>query len=123
MKIEKDTLARAITSVIVAVLALLKIFGIEIFENVTEETIYSFVLAIVVIVVWVIGFWKNNDFTKEAKIGSQIMKDLKENKGDEILQSLYFVAKGLMAMNDAKDEELDNQFTGNEETTAVKEEE
>lgn len=85
MNASKETITRSIASAVVAVLAVLKMFGIEI-ENVTETEVYTALLPFVTIVVWMYGFYKNNDFTKEAVEGTKRMKALKMHKkaGDKV---------------------------------------
>lgn len=46
----------------------------------SEQEIYTAVSAIVTLVAWVWGFWKNNNFTKEAKEGQRVIDDLKASK-------------------------------------------
>lgn len=83
----KETIAKAIASAVVAVLAVLKMFGIEL-GNITETEIYTAVLPFVTIGVWVYGFYKNNDFTKEAIEGTKYMRAMKMHRkaGDEIIE-------------------------------------
>ena len=76
----KDTLARAITTLVVAIFVVLKIFGIEI--GFDESYIYEVVLAVITVGTWFWGFWKNNSFTHEAKLGDEYMQILKERRDD-----------------------------------------
>lgn len=84
MKTNKETIARTITSAIVAVLAVLKMFGIDF--GITEEQIYTALLAVVTVLVWIWGFYKNNDFTKEGIAGTKYTRILKMHKkaGDTV---------------------------------------
>lgn len=85
MNASKETITRSIASALVAILATLKMFGIEL-GNFTEAEIYTALLPFVTIVVWAYGFYKNNDFTKEAVEGTKRMKALKMHKkaGDRV---------------------------------------
>lgn len=74
----KDVLARAITTLVVAVFVILKIFGVDI--KVDESYVYEVVLAAVTIATWFWGFWKNNSFTHEAKEADIYMNELKEGR-------------------------------------------
>lgn len=87
MNISKETIARTIASAVVAALAVLKMFGIEL-GNFTEAEIYTALLPFVTIGVWVYGFYKNNDFTKEAVEGTKYMRAMKMHRkaGDEIIE-------------------------------------
>ena len=84
MKTNKETIARTIASAIVAVLAVLKMLGID--YGITEEAIYNALLPIVTVLVWIWGFYKNNDFTKEGIAGTKYTRILKMHKkaGDTI---------------------------------------
>ena len=84
MKTNKETIARTIASAIVAVLAVLKMIGID--YGITEEQIYTALLPVVTILVWIWGFYKNNDFTKEGIAGTKYTRILKMHKkaGDRV---------------------------------------
>lgn len=84
MKTNKETIARTITSAIVAVLAVLKMLGID--YGITEEAIYNALLSVVTVIVWIWGFYKNNDFTKEGIAGTKFTRILKMHKkaGDTV---------------------------------------
>ena len=84
MKTNKETIARTIASAIVAVLAVLKMLGID--YGITEEQIYTALLPVVTILVWIGGFYKNNDFTKEGIAGTKYTRILKMHRkaGDTV---------------------------------------
>lgn len=84
MKTNKETIARTIASAIVAVLAVLKMVGID--YGITEEATYNALLPIVTVLVWIWGFYKNNDFTKEGIAGTKYTRILKMHKkaGDTV---------------------------------------
>ena len=84
MKTNKETIARTIASAIVAILAVLKMLGID--YGITEEQIYTALLPVVTILVWIWGFYKNNDFTKEGIAGTKYTRILKMHKkaGDTV---------------------------------------
>ena len=84
MKTNKETIARTIASAIVAVLAVLKMLGID--YGITEEQIYTALLPVVTILVWIWGFYKNNDFSKEGIAGTKYTRILKMHKkaGDTV---------------------------------------
>ena len=84
MKTNKETIARTIASAIVAVLAVLKMLGID--YGITEEAIYNALLPVVTVIVWIWGFYKNNDFTKEGIAGTKYTRILKMHKkaGDTV---------------------------------------
>lgn len=84
MKTNKETIARTIASAIVAVLAVLKMLGID--YGITEEQIYTALLPVVTVLVWIWGFYKNNDFTKEGIAGTKYTRILKMHKkaGDTV---------------------------------------
>lgn len=84
MKTNKETIARTIASAIVAVLAVLKMLGID--YGITEEALYNALLPVVTVLVWIWGFYKNNDFTKEGIAGTKYTRILKMHKkaGDTV---------------------------------------
>lgn len=84
MKTNKETIARTIASAIVAVLAVLKMLGID--YGITEEAIYNALLPVVTVLVWIWGFYKNNDFTKEGVAGTKYTHILKMHRkaGDTV---------------------------------------
>ena len=84
MKTNKETIARTIASAIVAVLAVLKMLGID--YGITEEAVYNALLPVVTVIVWIWGFYKNNDFTKEGIAGTKYTRILKMHRraGDTV---------------------------------------
>jgi SPP1 family holin len=68
------TIARTITAAIVAINACLVMFGITIFEDMTEESIYAGVSAAATVVMWAVSHYKNNDYTKEAAEATGLMR-------------------------------------------------
>lgn len=50
----------------------------------TEEQLYDFFSTVVLGVVAVWTFWKNNSFTKEAKEADEVLKTLKKEKESDI---------------------------------------
>lgn len=84
MKTNKETIARTIASAVVAVLAVLKMLGID--YGITEEAIYNALLPVVTVLVWIWGFYKNNDFSKEGIAGTKYTRILKMHKkaGDSV---------------------------------------
>lgn len=84
MKTNKETIARTIASAIVAVLAVLKMLGID--YGITEEAIYNALLPVVTVLVWIWGFYKNNDFSKEGIAGTKYTRILKMHRkaGDTV---------------------------------------
>lgn len=80
---DKGTIVRTITSAIVAINACLVMFGVTVFEDVTEDAIYTVVSAVVMVVAWVVSHYKNNDFTKEAAEGTGLTRLLKDTANGE----------------------------------------
>lgn len=72
------TIARTITSAIMAINACLIMFGVTVFEDVTEETIYTGVSAIAMVVAWGFSHYKNNDYSKAAAEGTGLTRLLKQ---------------------------------------------
>lgn len=74
----KETIVTAIVAVIVAVLDLLKIFGI--FVPIEDNTIYTIVSLIVTAVI----YWRNQDWTMEAHEATGYMRLMKAQKKGKI---------------------------------------
>ena len=68
----KETVITAIVTLIVAVLDLLKIFGV--YVPIDDNTIYTIVSLIVAGVI----YWRNQSWTKGGWIGTQIGRKIKE---------------------------------------------
>ena len=71
---KKETIITAIVAVIVAVLDLLKIFGIVV--PIEDNTIYTIVSLIVAAVI----YWRNQDWTREAHEATGYMRLMKQQK-------------------------------------------
>lgn len=74
----KETVITAIVAFIVAVLDLLKIFGIVV--PVEDNTIYTIVSLIVAAVI----YWRNQDWTREAHEATGFMRLMKAQKKGKI---------------------------------------
>ena len=70
----KETIITAIVTLIVAVLDLLKIFGI--FVPIEDDTIYTIVSLIVAAVI----YWRNQSWTHGGWVGTQLGRELKERE-------------------------------------------
>lgn len=81
----KETKIRTIVTAILAVNAVLVMFGFRLGEGLTEETVYLIVSAVATVTGWAVGFFKNNDFTAEAAEGTGLTRLLKaKRKGGEV---------------------------------------
>ena len=76
---EMELIARLVFSIIVAINAAAAAFGFNPLE-LDEQTTYTGVSFVVAILTWAWGFWKNNDFTPEAREGTALMRQLKAAK-------------------------------------------
>ena len=74
-----DLIARLVWTIIVAVNAAAAAFGFNPLD-VDQQTVYMAVSFFVALVTWAWGFWKNNDFTEEARKATAYMHDLKAAK-------------------------------------------
>lgn len=81
--------AQLITRLIVSILAIINLIcqqmGWTPFEA-DEEKLYSAVSLVITIIVWVRGFWKNNNFTEAAKLGQTVTDQIKLQQKIEKLQ-------------------------------------
>lgn len=77
MNITKGTLVRTIMTAIVLVNLVLKSCGKSLI-NIDEASIYSAIEMIISILVIILGFWKNNSFTKNAQKADKYLNKLKK---------------------------------------------
>lgn len=87
----RETKIQTVAALIAAVIALLRIFGITAFDNLTEDMIAAIATAIVMVGTWAYAsHWKNNDFTKEACEATGEMRAKKaEAKESSVGESFY----------------------------------
>lgn len=87
----RETKIQTVAALIAAVIALLRIFGITEFDNLTEDMISAIATAIVMVGTWAYAsHWKNNDFTKEACEATGEMRAKKaEAKENSVGESFY----------------------------------
>lgn len=77
-----------IVRIIVSIIAIINLcaaqFGFDPLD-IEEESVYTVVSLIVAIVTWIWGFWKNNNFTKNAKAAQKVKDDLdaKDKESEE----------------------------------------
>lgn len=83
----KDLLVRVIVSAVAFINAACAAFGVAPLD-VNEEQIYTAVSLIAALVAWIWGFWKNNDFTQAATVGTAVTAKVKagEMSFDEALE-------------------------------------
>lgn len=74
---DKNTLIRTITALVVAIIDLLSVLGINL--GITQDAVMSIVTVAVGIWIW----WKNNDITPEAKTATNLMKQMKATRTQE----------------------------------------
>lgn len=79
MNISAGTIARTICLVLAIINQVLLIFGKRAIEFVDED-IYQIVSTIFMIVTAVVAWWKNNSFTKAARLADAIMKEEKNDR-------------------------------------------
>lgn len=82
MKTSKSTIVRTLLAIIVLVNIVLERLGIDILP--TDEYTITLLLELgIEIAILVIGFWKNNSFTENAKKADEYLKKLKAFKESE----------------------------------------
>lgn len=79
MKITKSTIVRAILIVLVVVNFLLEKCGVDVIPT-DESVILMWVEFIIEMAVIVVGFWKNNSFSKKAIKADEFLKQLRESE-------------------------------------------
>ena len=87
----RETKIQTVAALIAAVIALLRIFGITEFDNLTEDMIAAIATAIVMVGTWAYAsHWKNNDFTEEAwEATGEIRAKKAEAKENSVGESFY----------------------------------
>lgn len=98
-------LARQITLVIVAIAGVISILGYDV-PVIAENTLTAVISAILYVCVLAWNHYKNNDYTIEGRIGTNITRQLKEDRGK--------YGSGNIENEDAIKHELDdpNDFGG-----------
>lgn len=79
---DTQLIVRIIVSIVTFINLLATSFGFDPL-NLDEGTIYTVVSAIAVLVSWIWGFWKNNNFTEAAKYSQTVLdgrKDAEKSK-------------------------------------------
>lgn len=80
--IKKSTVVRTILFVVVLINLILKAMGKEVIE-VDEGTVYSFIETLVSVAILVLGFWKNNSYTENAKKADKYLEALRDFNEEE----------------------------------------
>lgn len=87
----KETKVQTVAACIAAIIALLRIFGVTAFDNLTEDMIAAIATAIVMIGTWAYAsHYKNNDFTETACKYTGKMRLEKEQKKGKIDGENFF---------------------------------
>lgn len=79
MEIKKGTIVRTILLIIALVNLGLKHFGIDLID-VSESEVLNAVEYVLDIAIIIVGFWKNNSYTKNAIEADKFLKKLKESE-------------------------------------------
>ena len=79
MKISKSTIVRTILVFLVIINFVLERMGIDVIPA-DEYTVLMFVETGIEIAVIVVGFWKNNSFSKKAIKADEFLKQLRESE-------------------------------------------
>lgn len=79
MKITKSTIVRAILIVLVVINFLLEKCGVDVIPT-DESVILMWVEFIIEMAVVLVGFWKNNSFSKKAIKADEFLKQLRESE-------------------------------------------
>lgn len=77
--------SRVVFSLITFVNALCAVFNIPQFD-VDEATVYTVVSFMFMLVAWIIGFWKNENFTDDAQIAQGYLNCLKDMDDVELAE-------------------------------------
>ena len=98
----RETKIQTVAALIAAIIALLRIFGITEFDNLTEDMIAAIATAIVMVGTWAYAsHWKNNDFTEEAcKATGEMRAKKAEAKENSVGESFYNDAEEVLEGED-----------------------
>lgn len=77
--VSASTIARTVCLFIALANQMLAIFGKDVI-NLSDDVIYQLVSAGFTVVTALVAWWKDNAFTKEARVTNRAMKDLKALK-------------------------------------------
>ncbi len=77
--VSASTIARTVCLFIALANQMLAIFGKDVI-NLSDDVIYQLVSAGFTVVTALVSWWKDNAFTKEARVTNRAMKDLKALK-------------------------------------------
>lgn len=83
LKVTKGTAVRTVMIIVVVINLILKACGIEVI-NIDENDVSTVIENLVSIGVIVLGFWKNNSFTAEAKNADFYLAKFKNFDTDEV---------------------------------------
>ena len=79
MKISKSTIVRTILVILVIINFILEKMGIDVIPT-DEYTVLMFVETGIEIAIIVVGFWKNNSYSKKAIKADEFLKQLRESE-------------------------------------------
>lgn len=79
MKISKSTIVRTILVALVIINFVLEKCGLDIIPA-DESTVLMFVETAIEIAILIVGFWKNNSYTKKAIKADEFLKQLRESE-------------------------------------------
>lgn len=83
MKVSKGTIVRTIMVILVILNIILERCGIDVI-NVSESEVFMIVETVIEIAVIVVGFWKNNSYSENAKKADEFLKQLREGEDNEL---------------------------------------
>ena len=79
MKISAGTIARTVVLIIALINQVLSATGHNVING-ADEDINTLITTGFTIVAALVAWWKNNSFTKAARLGDAVMKEEKQNK-------------------------------------------
>ena len=80
--VKKSTVVRTILFGVVLINFILKSMGKNVID-IDEGTVYSFVEMVVSVAILILGFWKNNSYTKNATKADKYLEELKRFNEEE----------------------------------------
>lgn len=105
---DANLIARLIISVIAVVNMIAAQNGWSPIEA-DEENIYLTVSTMVAIVMWIRGFWKNNNFTEAAKLGQMVLDEIKLDQKQAELEEKRKYINSVVTINKKETEEIKDE--------------
>lgn len=86
MKAAKESWITAIVALVTSINTILALCGINLFDDITSDQVYTIVSAVVNLIVMAVSYWRDHPWTEEACIGTGMTRMLKAQRKGKIYQ-------------------------------------